>query len=185
MSHPTVCPECSAPMREEWQGHLYTGWHCSTPWVHEMQAELNDLRAKLTDAEYNAQEAETKLQAAEDAVVVLSSALHTAQWAITRAMLKGCDEGDANQIVEEALVRTSALAAQRKREIQREALVPLEKRILVLERALFEAAGQWCRGIHQKDQPCEVCQGAQERVFAIYKATVPEDRITAILCTTE
>lgn len=56
-----------------------------------------------------------------------------------------------------------------------------EARILVLERALFKAAMQWCRGIHPPDRPCEVCQGAQERVFAIYKRVVPEDRLPAVL----
>lgn len=59
------------------------------------------------------------------------------------------------------------------------------ERILVLERALHKAALQWCRGIHPKDKPCEVCQGAKERVFAIYKAAIPEERLAAILAPQE
>lgn len=51
MSHPTVCPECNAPMREEWQGSLYTGWHCSTPWVHELQADRDALCARVAELE--------------------------------------------------------------------------------------------------------------------------------------
>ena len=42
---------------------------------------------------------------------------------------------------------------------------------------------QWCRGVHLKDKPCEICQGAEERIMKICRDAVAS--ATKILGTNE
>lgn len=89
----------------------------------ELLARKDKILADLSAAESRAQEAETKLRDAEDAVVVLREAL----WKLGEHH-EGCAAHDPRRaiscdcVIQAILANTATLAAQRKREIQREAL---------------------------------------------------------------
>lgn len=105
--------------------------------VQELLDAVKRNESQLRAAESRAQEAETKLRAAEDAVVVLREALtgallrvaHEQYCKPTPGNECTCEQWEFVFDCREALSNTSALAAQRKREIQREALEQAWKRV--------------------------------------------------------